>query len=356
MSVTQHEPADGPEKGARQAFYDRIATQSFAPLWEVLRGIAPREPVSALKPHLWRWSETRPYLMEAGDLLTAEEAERRALLLENPSLPGKSRTTATLTGAIQLVLPGEVAPAHRHTQLAVRFVLESDSGFTTVDGERTPMKPGDFIITPSWTYHDHGNTGRQPLLFLDIVDSPINAFFGTGFSDLHNDKQQLVTRQEGDSLARYGAGLLPLNTTSPYGQASPVFNYPYERTRAALETAARSSAPDPHWGLTLRFANPINGGWATPSVANWMTHLPANFTTSALRSTDALIVAVAEGAGTVQIGSNMLSFGPKDVFVLPNWSWRRFTAGPEGCVLFVSSDRSAQEKLGLWREELAPPQ
>ncbi len=186
------------EAGDRQAFYDRIGKKSFAPLWEVLTGIAPREPVTTLKPHLWAWDETRPYLMEAGALLTADEAERRALLLENPSLPGKSRTTETLTGAVQLVLPNEVAPAHRHTQLAVRFVLESDGGFTTVDGERTPMRPGDFIITPSWAFHDHGNNGSDPLLFLDVVDSPISRFFGTGFSDLHDDKQQMIIRQEGE--------------------------------------------------------------------------------------------------------------------------------------------------------------
>ena len=186
------------EAGDRQAFYDRIGKKSFAPLWEVLKGIAPREPVTTLKPHLWAWDETRPYLIEAGALLTADEAERRALLLENPSLPGKSRTTETLTGAVQLVLPNEVAPAHRHTQLAVRFVLESDAGLTTVDGERTPMRPGDFIITPSWAFHDHGNHGSDPLLFLDVVDSPISRFFGTGFSDLHDDKQQMIIRQEGD--------------------------------------------------------------------------------------------------------------------------------------------------------------
>ena len=219
---------------SRKEFYDRIAAQSIAPLWEVLRGIAPREPVGQLKPHAWRWEECRSYLIEAGELLTVEEAERRALLLENPALPGRSRTTGTLTSAIQLVLPNEIAPAHRHTQTAVRFVMESEGGFTTVDGERTAMRPGDFIITPSWTFHDHGNDGQAPLLFLDIVDSPISAFFSTGFSGLHDQKRQSIVRPEGDSLARFGAGLLPLEAKSPYGLASPVFNYPYQRTRASL--------------------------------------------------------------------------------------------------------------------------
>ena len=209
---------------------------------------------------------------------SAEEAERRALLLENPALPGKSRTTGTLTGAIQLVMPKEIAPAHRHTQTAVRFVMESDGGFTTVDGERTPMRPGDFIITPSWTFHNHGNDGQAPLLFMDVVDSPISAFFSTGFSGRHNDMEQSITRPEGDLLGASCSGLLPLAAKTPYGLASPVFNYPYQRTRSSLATIERNSRPDPALGQN-RLRNPLNGGWATPTIANWMTRLPPDFTT-----------------------------------------------------------------------------
>ena len=131
----------------------------------------------------------------------------------------------------------------------------------------------------------------------------------------------------------------------------PIFNYPYERTRLALYTAARSTAPDDHWGHTLRFANPLNGEWATPSIANWMTYLPPDFAVAPMRSTDALIICVAEGSGTVDTGFDRFAFGPRDIFVIPNWTRRRFAAGSDGCVLFAASDRAAQEKLGLWREE-----
>src|SRR5262249_9049267 len=182
---------------------------------------------------------------------------------------------------------------HRHTQTAVRFVMESDGGFTTVDGERTPMRPGDFIVTPSWTFHDHGNHGQAPLLFLDVVDAPISAFFSTGFSGLHNDRQQSITRPEGDSLARFGTGLLPLEATAPYGLASPVFNYPYQRTRESLATIERNSRPDSHWGHTLRFSNPLNGGWATPPLAHWRTPLPPRFPPPPPRPTSGPHVATA---------------------------------------------------------------
>jgi gentisate 1,2-dioxygenase len=337
----------------RRAFYDRIAPHSLAPLWEVLHNLVPREPPPSPKPHLWRWDAVRPFLMEAGALLTAEEAERRVLVLENPAFPGQSKATATLYAGIQLVLPGEIAPAHRHSQSALRFVLESDGGYTAVGGERTTMQAGDFVITPSWSFHDHGNDGKGPVLWMDVLDVPIVSFFETGFAQSYNGQQQTLARPEGDALARYGAGLLPIDGGSPYGLTSPVFNYPYARTREALLTAAKGAAPDPHWGVTLRYANPLDGGWAMPTISSWMTHLPAGFVTQPMRSTDGLIVAVAEGRGSARIGDQRLGFGPRDVFVLPNWTWRHFEA-EDDCFLFCCSDRVAQEKLGLWRDERAP--
>jgi gentisate 1,2-dioxygenase len=64
---------------------------------------------------------------------------------------------------LQRVLPGEVAPAHRHTQSALRWVVDGEGAYTAVDGERVTMAPGDFIITPMLTWHDHGNPGDQPV-------------------------------------------------------------------------------------------------------------------------------------------------------------------------------------------------
>jgi hypothetical protein len=60
---------------------------------------------------------------------------------------------------MRLLLPGEIAPSHRHTASAILLIVEGRGAYTSVDGERTPMEPGDFVITPSWTSHDHGNPG-----------------------------------------------------------------------------------------------------------------------------------------------------------------------------------------------------
>ena len=170
----------------RQAFYDRLTPHAMAPLWEVLRAMITPEPRPKAIPHCWSYETVRPLLLESGGLLTAEEAERRVLMLENPALPGQARATSTLYAGIQLILPGETAPAHRHTPSALRFMIEGEHGFTAVGGERTTMREGDLVITPSWAWHDHGNEGQAPVVWLDGLDIPIVEFFEAMFLEGHN--------------------------------------------------------------------------------------------------------------------------------------------------------------------------
>ncbi|MEW5423003.1 gentisate 1,2-dioxygenase [Amorphus sp. 3PC139-8] len=345
--------SDEATRAKRQDFYDRLAPHNLAPLWEVLKGLMPREPTSQAVPFQWRYEDVRPLLMEAGGLLTAEEAERRVLVLENPSFVGESRATSTIYAGLQLILPGETAPAHRHTASALRFMLEGEGAFTAVGGERTTMKAGDFVITPNWAYHDHGNEGGGPCVWLDGLDLPMVRFFEAGFSEGYNDKSQSLTRPEGDALARFGSGLLPLDDSGRrYGLTTPIFNYPYERTREALVAAAKGEDPDPHTATTLRYANPVDGGWTMPTMSAWMTHVPKGFTTKRMRSTDGIVMCVAEGRGEITTRDKTFSFGPRDVMVLPAWAWRSVKAS-EDCFLFCLSDRVAQEKLGFFREERA---
>ncbi|MEJ8571990.1 gentisate 1,2-dioxygenase [Microbaculum marinum] len=345
---------DDATRAKRQDFYDRLGPKNLAPLWEVLKGLMPNEPTSKAVPFQWRYSDVRPLLMESGNLLTAEEAERRVLVFENPSFVGQSRTTSTLYSGMQLIMPGETAPAHRHTASALRFMLEGEGAFTAVGGERTTMRAGDFVITPAWAYHDHGNEGTEPCAWLDGLDLPMVSFFETGFSEGYNDKRQTLTRPEGDSLGRFGDGMLPLEAESRYGLTTPIFNYPYERAREALVTAARGEEPDPHVGTTLRYANPIDGGWAMPTMATWMTHLKKGFETAPMRSTDGIVMCVGEGSGTATIGDRTFQFSKRDVLAIPAWSWRSFKAS-EDCFLFCFSDRVVHEKLGFYREDRRSP-
>ena len=179
-----------PEKNPeRKEFYERISGENLTPLWEVLGDLVPQRPRTPCVPALWRYQTARPLLLEAGRLITAKEAERRVLVLENPGLRGHSSITHTLYAGLQLILPGEVAPSHRHAQSALRFVVEGSGAYTAVDGERATMRPADFIVTPSWTFHDHGNPGKEPVIWLDGLDIPMIAFFDAGFAE---DRKSVV--------------------------------------------------------------------------------------------------------------------------------------------------------------------
>ncbi|AIB15932.1 gentisate 1,2-dioxygenase (plasmid) [Azospirillum argentinense] len=339
-------PADTPE---RQAYYDKISKRNLNPLWSVMGAIITREPRSACVPHLWHFAEMKELLLEAGFLITAKEAERRVLMLENPGMPGQNRITTSLYAGLQLVLPGEVAPAHRHSQSAVRFVLDGAGAHTSVDGERTIMQVGDFVITPPRAWHDHGNHSDEPMIWLDGLDIPTVSFYDASFAESSPEDERPVTRPVGHSMAQFGANMLPVDyeATQP---SSPIFNYPYDRTREALETMRRQQDWDPCHGLKMRFVNPVDGGSPMPTMSAFMQLLPKDFATSAYRSTDATIFAVVEGRGTTTIDGQPFTWGPKDVFVVPSWKWVSHHAD-EDAVIFSYSDRIAQQKLGLWRED-----
>ena len=343
MTAVREVPAD------RQAYYDAIRPLNLAPLWEVLHNLVTPEPGSGCMPALWCYDDIRPSLMQSGELITAKEAERRVLVLENPGLPGQSQITTSLYAGLQLILPGEVAPAHRHTQSALRFVIEGEGAYTAVGGEKTIMHEGDFVITPSWAWHDHGNESDRPMVWMDGLDIPILKLIDASFAESLGEDSQLLSRPAGDSLARYGAGLLPIDHATT-DKTSPVFNYPYDRTRAALETMRQAEEWDPCHGLKIKYVNPIDGDFAMPTIATFMQLLPKGFIGLDYRSTDAMVYSVVEGTGRTHVGDRTLDWGPRDVFVVPSWHRHRHAADADS-VLFSFSDRSMQLKLGLWREQ-----
>jgi len=223
----------------RKDFYARIDTGHVAPLWEVLHELVTPKPKTPCVPVVWKWDTVLPWIMESGKLITAQEAERRVLVLENPGLRGQSRATHSLYAGLQLVLPGEIARAHRHSQSALRFIMSGDGAYTAVDGERVTMHVGDFIITPSWSWHDHGNPSKEPIIWMDVLDMPIVELLDAQFMEKFPQQSQMTTHTEGASFARYGNTMMPLNYR-PRSHTSPLFWYPYERSREALATLARS--------------------------------------------------------------------------------------------------------------------
>ncbi len=349
----------------RQQLYRDMSPLNLTPLWEVLHALVPPQPASPCVPALWPYEQIKPFLKRAGEVISAEEAVRRVLILENPALRGQSAVTQSLYAGLQLILPGEVAPSHRHTQSALRFIVEGRGAYTAVDGERTTMQPGDFIITPSWTWHDHGHPGRapsdphgneadEPVVWLDGLDIPMVRFFDAGFAENSPHKSQPIARPEGASFARYGHNMAPVRGDAPFGATSPIFSYPYARSREALHQLERSAPLDAWDGFKLRYVNPLTGGSPMPSMATFLQRLPAGFDGKAWRQTDGAVYSVVEGRGSAYIegpaGPLRFAFEARDHFVVPSWQALRLQSDT-GCVLFSFSDRPVQQILGIHREE-----
>jgi gentisate 1,2-dioxygenase len=336
-------------KAARDAYYDKISKLDMAPLWVVLKDIIPDEPKTVCAPAIWHFKDVKPLVAEAGSVISAQEATRRVLVLENPKLRGQSRITQSLYAGLQLILPGEIAPPHRHSPAAIRFILDGDGAYTQVEGEKTVMSPGDFVLTPAGTIHDHGNESKKPMIWLDVLDVPTVNFFETCFYEHFEYEKQNTRRDHADSLVRYGSGVLPDGSDSPQ-KNSPIVNYPYAKMRPILERMARDGDLDPHHGARFRYANPLTGGPVMPTMGAHLSLLPKNFKSKDYRSTDSTIFVCVEGEGATKVGGKTLKWGPRDVFVVPSWMKHSHVTKKES-VLFSISDRPAQEALGLWREQ-----
>src|SRR6195952_1321501 len=224
-----------------QALYAEMQPHNLYPLWEVLKGPVTRQPRSPAQVHRWSYAEARDYLLRAGDLISAEKAERRVLIMENPGLPGTSCITSSLYAGLQLILPGEIAPCHRHAQCALRFVMEGEGAFTAVDGEKAIMRPFDLVLTPGWQWHNHGNTSAEPMIWLDGLDIPTVLHFDASFAEHLPESAHPETVPPGDTSARYGKNMRPMRGTAPARRPGrqPLFHYPYPEWRDSLHTLTK---------------------------------------------------------------------------------------------------------------------
>jgi gentisate 1,2-dioxygenase len=218
------------------------------------------------------------------------------------------------------------------------------------------MHPGDYNTPPPGRWHHHVIDGVEadtaPVVWLDGLDIPTVRFFDAGFAE--NDdvsKSQTVRHPEGSSYARYGANMAPVRRVNT-GLTSPIFSYPYSRTREALHALERNSEIDAWHGIKMKYINPTTGGWAMPTIGTCMQLLSKGFKGKPHRSTDGTVYCVTEGRGSAQIGDRTFQFEPQDVFVVPSWACLSLSS-EEGAVLFSYSDRPIHEALGILREEFS---
>lgn len=345
-------------EGAMKDFVEALAPHHVYPLW-LQKGLLVRRPTTQAIPYVWPYSPIRERLLEAGRLISAEDAERRVLVLRNPGLDGKPAATSRLYAGVQLVLPHEIAPAHYHSACAIRFVIEGKGAYTAVDGERAVMEPGDLVLTAAWTVHDHGNETDVPMIWLDGLDLPLVNGLECSFFHEVDAKQQSLERPDDASERMYAQGPLRPAAVKWERNYSPALKYPWARTERILLDAwkdgtSRSDAD----GVYFEYTNPFTGGAVLPTIGCYVQLLPPGFHGEAHRHTTSAVYHVVRGSGRTIIDGKSYSWKEQDTLALPGWAIHEHinASQSEPAILFSFTDDPTLEALGMSRREPAQRQ
>jgi 1-hydroxy-2-naphthoate dioxygenase len=330
------------ELGDMNALNQWLAERSLGGHWDA------HHPLPTPKPHLWKWADIWEGLQAAGELVPMDATARRTIQLKNPALD--RGMTNTIHISIQLVKPGEIAKAHRHTAAAIRYVLKgSPKGFTIVEGERFAMEEGDLITTPNWTWHDHYNGSSEPIVWLDGLDVRLVSSMGAMLQENYQTDQQPIEKPDGYSANTLGRAR-PAWIKSPH--LTPPFRYRWKETHAALQ-ALKESAGDPCDGILLEYTNPFSGGPTLPTFSCEIQLLRSKEKTRSHRHTSTTIYHAFRGEGSTVVGGQQLKWTQGDIFLVPPWFWHSHeNRQSEDAILFSTTDRPAAVALGLYREEI----
>jgi gentisate 1,2-dioxygenase len=272
------------------------------------------------------------------------------LVLANPGLPGAYAATATLYAGFQIIMPGERAPSHHHTPAALWLVVEGRGAFTTVEGTRCAMEPGDLIITPPMRWHDHGHEGGEPMVWLDGLDIPLVRALEQSWASPMRPADPPTADRDSSQDELVAAGLVPRRSRYP-DTGYPQVRWPWATVRAALEALAATAPRDAP--VVLRHVNPRTGDFPLRTMGSEAQWLRPREETRAERRTGSGIVYVIEGRGDSRVGDASLGWEAGDVFVVPPWHWvaHRNAAATAPACLFHLTDEPALRALGLWHEE-----
>ncbi len=324
-------------------------------------------------PHLWKWKEISPYLDKIARIATeadippTEFADRQQFLLTNPGLGGRLQVAASIRCAISIYNPGDLARAHLHSPNASRTILSDNGGYTTVEGERCIANRGDLILTPNGTWHDHGNDGTTPVVWIDTLDWPLMEFLDIIWLDedmpgemgVDNRRMQRPSSPDGYSHDLYGVGgIMPRIALRSRGfgkGTSPYFHYRGEDIKEAL-LVLRDEEGDPHEGIALGLVNPATGGAVFPTLTYGAQLIRAGEETQFKRETSSTVYVCISGRGETEIAGQIFKWEENDIFVVPNFLWRRHVAkGPADAVLYTMSDAPLLEKIGQYRAQGMDP-
>jgi gentisate 1,2-dioxygenase len=309
-----------------EAYYRSLEGESLGALWNVANEIEPWYPQPKSVPILWKWKRIEPFVRRAPELVSAEKAARRVVMLVNPGRKEWSAACGLLYTGVQVMNPGEFTSAHRHQASALRFVMEGRGAYTVVDGERLEVGARDFVLTPNGTWHDHGvEAGGTQCIWQDGLDIPLMNSLDANFYEVH---PKVVQRPIPGGPSRDG-------WSKPY---SPVFLYEWDESYRALKKD----------GKVFDYRNPLTGGAVMPTMGAGLERVSQD--SKPRRHTGSMIYQVATGRGWSEIGGQRFEWEEKDIFCVPSWTRYRHGA-PGEAVLFSFHDIPAMKALGLYREE-----
>lgn len=267
---------------------------------------------------------------------------------------GVPYATPTLWAAIQYLGPKEVAPEHRHSQNAFRFVVEGEGVWTVVNGDPVAMRRGDFLLTPGWNFHGHHNESDAPMAWIDGLDIPFvhytdSAFFEFGSEEVTDAATPHISRSE-----RLWAhpGLRPLSGMDDQAN-SPIAAYRWEHTdvalreQLALEDEGQPATVEPGHAA-VRYSNPTTGGDVMSTVRAEFHRLRAGGQTRPRREVGSSVWQVFSGEGGIVLDGTEYRLGTGDLFVVPSWSKWSLQAESD-FDLFRFSDQPIFERLNQSR-------
>lgn len=331
-----------------------LDAQHAKPAWPALRSLIPdAAPERRTRPHCWSYQALRPLLLRAGELTPMERAERRVLMLSNPGLDGKPFATSSIFLGLQLLLPGERAPNHRHSPSAVRMILEGEGAYTHVEGQRLPMQRGDVILTPAHLWHEHGNEGTQPSIWLDALDVPLTVAMEAAYGGAGT--RQTPRLQPDASQTRYRrAGLLPYECLDRPARPYPMFRYPWSEVREALLALATDASLGD--AVQLAYVNPETGRECMPVLGFSALMLRPGETLTLPFSSASRSWLVIEGEGSSLIAGHTLRWQQNDVLCAPTHCVPQHVnaSAQRPAFLIQVDDAPMQRRLGFHEVRRAP--
>jgi gentisate 1,2-dioxygenase len=332
-----------------ESYVQALTRLNLVPLWPSLQALLPpHQPCPMTKATLWSYKALRPLLLQAGALTPVEKAERRVLVLANPG-HGLHRLQATpaIYLGMQLLLPGERAPAHRHTPNAVRMIVEGTGAYTTVDGEKCPMNRGDLILTPTGLWHEHGHDGTDPVVWLDVLDLPLVYYMEASYH-ISGESQAILTTSGGSGYLH--GGLLPAPLFEREAKDYPILRYEWSTVRSTLLALAIERTDLD--AIQVAYVNPVTGADVQNILGFYALMLRAGERVRLPVRSPASIYHVIEGGVEVNVADNVFVLAEADTCCVPGYSEITLSnrSDQQPAFVFIADEAPLHRKLGLFEK------